>query len=199
MANKIHKVHPGEQQLLHELQELTSRQYVYEDGWCGMVPFDGKLTEMQTGPPVPFADLTWREQADVLRSFIPWDNYPERAWNDEYRIRENIEAGLPPEAWLKGTSLSQSFHHLADGKTPPPVQREPELTWEDVDKLLLNPHNPEAANGPHQAPAPAGENPGRQDPSPATLKDQLFGATPLPPTPEPAPQSEHTQHHRHKL
>jgi hypothetical protein len=177
MHNKNHKIQPSEQQLLRELHELTSRQYVYEDLWCGMVPFDGNLTELQTGPPVAFADLTWREQADVLRSFIAWDHYPERAWDDDYTIRENIQAGLPLDAWLKGTSLSQSFQHLADGKTPPPVQREPDLTWEGLPQLLFSPDNPQAANAdsPDQTPAPADENPGRQDATPATLNDQLPG------------------------
>ncbi len=101
-----------------------------------MVPFSGKLSELQTGPPVAFADLHWRDQADILREFIPWHRYPERAWNDEYTIQKNIEAGKPPDSWLEGTSLRQSFQHLAQGK-PPPVQREPELRWEDLPKSLF--------------------------------------------------------------
>ena len=156
MHNKNHKDQPSEQQLLRELQELTSRQYVYEDLWCGMVPFDGKLTEMQTGPPERFANLHWRDQADILREFIHWDRYPERAWDDEYRIRENIEAGKPPEQWLEGTSLRQSFQYLAEGKTPPPVKRDPELpNNEDLAKLIFGqpnpapaPENSRAADGP---------------------------------------------------
>ena len=119
MAKKQQRVEAGERRLLRDIQKLTSGQFVYEDGWCGMVPFHRRLTELQTGPPVPFAELTWREQADVLRSFIPWNRYPEAAWNDEYRIRKNIAAGKRPEQWLEGTSLRESFRLLADGKTPP--------------------------------------------------------------------------------
>ena len=92
-------------ELLRDIRELTGRQFVYEDLWCGIVPFDGNLTELQTGPPVPFADLTWREQADVLREFIHWNRYPEAAWDDGYRIRDNIAAGKPPGKWLEGTSF----------------------------------------------------------------------------------------------
>src|SRR6516164_1857481 len=99
MAKRKQSVEAAERQLLRDIRELTSRRFVYEDGWCGMVPFDGKLTEMQTGPPERFANLHWRDQADILREFIHWDRYPERAWDDEYRIRENIEAGKPPEQW----------------------------------------------------------------------------------------------------
>jgi hypothetical protein len=205
MQTQNHKVQPSEQQLLRELQELTNHQYVYEDLWCGMVPSDGNLTELQTGPPVPFADLTWREQADVLRSFIHWDRYPQRAWNDEYKIQENIAAGLPAEAWLKDTSLSQSFQHLADGKTPPPVQREPELTWEDLSKLLFSPDNPQAD------PNNAGTNesgmekkPTAQIPAPSAgpdgdtsrrLQDALFSKA----IPQPESPPEHTHERQHKL
>ena len=135
MAKKKQTVEAVERQLVRDLQKLTGRQFVYEDGWCGMVPFDGKLTELQTGPPVPFAELTWREQADVLRSFIPWDRYPERAWDVEYRIRDNFAAGKQPEQWLDGTSLRQSFRLLADGKTPPPPQRSPEITQQDLARI----------------------------------------------------------------
>jgi hypothetical protein len=135
MAKKKQRVEAVERQLLRDIQELTSRQFVYEDLWCGMVPFDGKLTELQSGPPVPFAELIWREQADVLRSFIHWDRYPERAWDDEYRISDNIAAGKRPEQWLEGTSLHESFRLLADGKTPPPPQQYPEITQQDLAQL----------------------------------------------------------------
>src|SRR5437870_4802156 len=118
-----------ERELHRDLLELTSRQFVYEDGWCGMVPFDGELTELQSGPPVPFAELTWREQADVLREFIQWGSYPERAWNDEYTIRDNIEAGKKPGQWLEGTSIGESFRLIAEGKTPPPPPKAPQMTW----------------------------------------------------------------------
>jgi hypothetical protein len=135
MAKRRQSVEAVERQLLRDIQKLTSRQFVYEDGWCGMVPFDGKLTELQTGPPVPFAGLSWREQADVLREFIHWDRYPERAWDDEYTIRENIAAGKPPEQGLENTSLRQSFRMLADGMTPPPAKQCPEITQEDLARL----------------------------------------------------------------
>jgi hypothetical protein len=148
MAKKTQSVEAVERQLLRDIQKLTSRQFVYEDGWCGMVPFDGKLTEMQTGPPVPFADLGWSEQADVLREFIHWDRYPERAWDDEYRIRENIADGKPPEQWLENTSLGQSFRLLEDGITPPPAKQCPEITWDDVKDAL-------AKTGADQSPAKA--------------------------------------------
>ncbi len=132
MAKNKQRGEGGERQLLRDIQKLTGRQFVYEDGWCGMVPFHRKLTELQTGPPVSFAELTWREQADVLRSFIPWSRYPERAWDDEYRIRENIAVGKRPEQWLEGTSLQESFRLLAEGKTPPPPQQYPEITQQDL-------------------------------------------------------------------
>lgn len=119
MAKKHQQVET-EGQLLRDIQELTSLQFVYEDGWCGMVPFHRKLTEIQHGPPVPFAELDWREQADVLRSFIHWDRYPERAWNAEYTIRKNIAAGKPPEEWLEGTALPESSRQPAEGKATPP-------------------------------------------------------------------------------
>ena len=135
MAKNKQRVEAVERQLLRDIRKLTSREFVYEDLWCGMVPFDGKLTELQTGPPVPFSELTWREQADVLRSFIHWERYPERAWNDEYTIRENIAAGKQPEQWLEGTSLRQSFRLLADGKTPPPPKQCPEITQQDLADL----------------------------------------------------------------
>ena len=136
MAKNKQSVEAVERRLLRDIQELTSRQFVYEDLWCGMVPFDGKLTELQTGPPVAFAELSWREQADVLREFIHWDRYPERAWNDEYTIRDNIAAGKRPEKWLEGTSLQESFRLLADGKTRPPPKQCPEITQQDLASLV---------------------------------------------------------------
>lgn len=136
MSKRIERVEAAEGQLLREIKKLTRRQFVYEDGWCGMVPFDGKLSEMQTGPPVPFAELTWREQADVLRSFIHWVRYPEAAWDDEYRIRENIAVGKRPELWLEGTSLRESFRLLAEGKTPPPPKQCPEMSEQDLRAAL---------------------------------------------------------------
>jgi hypothetical protein len=149
MAKKRQRVEAVEGRLLDELKKLTSREFVYEDGWCGMVPFHRKLTQLQTGPPVTFAELTWREQADVLRSFIHWDGYPERGWYDEYRIRENIAAGKQPEQWLEGTSLRQSFQMLAEGKSPSPPKQCPEITERDLANALAmvgseqSPANPE--------------------------------------------------------
>jgi len=136
MAKKKQRVEVVARELLGDIEKLTSRQFVYEDGWCGMVPFDGELTEMQTGPPVPFAELTWREQADVLRSFIDWDRYPERDWNDEYTIRDNIAGGKKPEQWLEGTLLREFFRLLDDGKTPPPPKQCPEITQQDLVNAL---------------------------------------------------------------
>lgn len=136
MSKEEQSVKHGEGELLRDLQELTSREFVYESGWCGMVPFGGELSEMQTGPPVLFAELSWREQADVLREFINWDDYPERDWNDDYRIQENIDAGKPREQWLYGTSLRESFRLLCEGKTPPPAKQSPEITWDDVRAAL---------------------------------------------------------------
>jgi hypothetical protein len=128
MAKKNRRIEALERQLLGDIRDLASREFVYEDFWCGMVPFDGKLSELQTGPPVPFAELHWREQADVLRGFIHWDRFPERAWDDEYRILDNIAAGKQPEQWLDGTSLRESFRLLAEGKTPPTPKQAPEIT-----------------------------------------------------------------------
>jgi hypothetical protein len=149
MASKKQRVEAVERHLLRDIQKLASRQFVYEDLWCGMVPFDGKLTELQTGPPVPFAELSWREQADVLREFIHWDRYPERAWNDEYTIRDNIAAGKRSDQWLEGTSLRESFRLLAEGKTPPPPKQCPEITQQDLASLL----DGLATDGANQSPA----------------------------------------------
>lgn len=136
MEKKTQVVEPGEAELLREIKQLAGREFVYEDGWCGMVPFDGTLSEMQSGPPVPFAELTWREQADVLREFIRWDSYPARDWNDEYTIRDNIAAGKPSELWLEVTSLHESFPLLAEGKTPPPPKEFPEMTEQELRAAL---------------------------------------------------------------
>jgi hypothetical protein len=136
VAKNKQNVEAVEKQLLREIEKLTNRQFVYEDGWSGMVPFSGSLGEMQTGPPVPFAELTWREQADVLRVFIHWGSYPARDWNDEYTIRENIAGGKQREQWLEGTSLRESFRLLAEGKTPPPPKECPEISQQDLRAAL---------------------------------------------------------------
>ncbi|HEY7328608.1 MAG TPA: DUF4313 domain-containing protein [Gemmataceae bacterium] len=93
--------------LLRDLRALTGRRFVYEDLWCGMVPFDGELTELQTGPPVPFAELTWRERADVLREFIPWDHYAKQGLDsrDQEAMRNNVMDGKPSQKWLEDTSF----------------------------------------------------------------------------------------------
>lgn len=59
------------------------------------------------GPPVLFAELTWREQADVLRSFIPWDHYSGQGLDgrDQNAIRNNVMDGKPARKWLEGTSF----------------------------------------------------------------------------------------------
>jgi hypothetical protein len=137
MAKTNRDIKALERQLLRDIGQLTSREFVYEDLWCGMVPFNGKLTELQTGPPVPFAELHWREQADVLRGFIHWGHFPVCAWDDEYRILDNIAAGKRPEQWLDGTSLRESFRLLADGKTPPTPKQEPEITQQDLADLYV--------------------------------------------------------------
>jgi hypothetical protein len=129
-------VESAEKQLLDDIKKLVGQKFVYEDGWCGMVPFDGQLNEMQTGPPVLFAALTWREQADVLREFIHWDNYPARDWHDEYLIKDNIAAGKPSEQWLEGTSLHESFRLLAKGKTPPPPKECPQISEQELRAAL---------------------------------------------------------------
>jgi hypothetical protein len=99
-------IDPIVHELLREIRELTSRQFVYEDYWCGMVPFDGELTELQTGPPVPFAELGRRDKADVLE-FISWDHYQEKGldWLDQNAIESNVIEGKPPQKWLEGTSF----------------------------------------------------------------------------------------------
>lgn len=136
MEKKTQIVEPVKGELLREIKKLVGKEFVYEDGWCGMVPFDGSLSEMQTGPPVPFVKLTWREQADVLREFIHWSSYPPRDWNDEYTIRDNIAAGKPIEQWLDGTSLRESIRLLAEGKTPPPPKECPEITEQNLRAAL---------------------------------------------------------------
>jgi len=100
-------IDPIVSELLRDLRALTSRQFVYEDLWCGMVPFDGKLSELQTGPPIAFAELTWREQADVLDSFISWSHYQERGlgWRDQRAIEKNVRDGKPTQKWLENTSF----------------------------------------------------------------------------------------------
>jgi hypothetical protein len=104
------------QELLRDIQELTGRHFVYEDGWCGFVPAGEVLTELQTGPPERFADLHWRDQADVLREFISWDHYAQRGlgWRDRDAIRTNVLDGKPPDRRLEGTSFAPTAPALAE-------------------------------------------------------------------------------------
>src|SRR6516165_11008213 len=53
-------------------QKLTGLQFVDDSRWGGFVPAGDALSEQQTGPPVPFADLHWQHKANVLRDFISW-------------------------------------------------------------------------------------------------------------------------------
>src|SRR5262249_51995385 len=79
---------------------------------------------------------------------------------------------------------------LSSGTMPqpesPPVKRDPDLKWEDLPTLPSTKDTPEPPNGPQlgtskptagpdQTPAPAVEDPGRQDDTPVPLADQLFG------------------------
>jgi len=94
-------------ELLRDLRELTTRQFIYEDPWYGYVPMDDAPTEYQIGPPVPFADLGRRDKADVIDSFISWDHYHEKGldWRDKAAIENNALDGKPPQKWLEGTSF----------------------------------------------------------------------------------------------
>jgi hypothetical protein len=109
------------EELLRDIEKLTSRQFVYEDGWCGMVPAGDALTELQTGPPERFADLHWRDQADILRSFIDWDRYSEQGldWRDRDAIQRNVRDGQPPERWLEGTSFLETSEQFGQPKPQP--------------------------------------------------------------------------------
>jgi hypothetical protein len=44
--------------------------------------------------------------------------------------------GKRTEHWLEATSLRESFRLLAEGKTPPPAKQAPEITKQDLVKLL---------------------------------------------------------------
>jgi hypothetical protein len=68
---------PVVDELLRDIQEMTSRQFVYEDPWHGFVPIreGDKLEDYHLGPLLPFAELGRRDKADVLDSFISWDHY----------------------------------------------------------------------------------------------------------------------------
>ena len=85
MAKKKQRVEAVEGRLLDELKKLTSREFVYEDGWCGMVPFNGKLGEMQTGPPVPFGELSWRQQ---VREWYTTEEFARAVNKADFTIRE---------------------------------------------------------------------------------------------------------------
>ena len=100
-------IDPIVHEVLRDLRDLTSRQFVYEDLWCGMVPFDGKLTELQTGPPVPFGELGRRDKTDVIDSFIHWNRFQEKGldWRDQRAIENNVIEGKPSQKWLEGASF----------------------------------------------------------------------------------------------
>lgn len=92
--------------LLRDIRELASQQFIYEDPWHGYVPYDGPPTEYQIGPPLPFVALDRRDKADVLE-WISWEHFREKGldWRDQYAIQNNITEGKPQPKWLEGTSF----------------------------------------------------------------------------------------------
>jgi hypothetical protein len=94
-------------ELLRDLRELTSRQFIYEDPWHGFVPYDGTATEYHIGPAVPFAELGRRDKADVIDSFIHWNRFQEKGldWRDQRAIENNVIEGKPSQKWLEGASF----------------------------------------------------------------------------------------------
>jgi hypothetical protein len=113
---------PVIRELLRDIQELTSRQFVYDTRWGGFVPAGGALSERQTGPPAPFADLHWQDKADVLRNFISWDHYRQHGldWRDHATIEYNVACCKPPDRWLEGTSFHEPSQRLGEAKSEPP-------------------------------------------------------------------------------
>jgi hypothetical protein len=69
MAKEKQRVEAVERQLLRDIQKLTSRQFVYEDLWCGMVPFDGKLTELLLRP---LPSTVWRRTCASSAMTMAW-------------------------------------------------------------------------------------------------------------------------------
>jgi hypothetical protein len=94
-------------ELVRDIQKLISRQFVYDTRWGGFVPVGDALSERQTGPAGPFADIHWQDKANVLRDFIDWDHYEQHGigWQDHATIEYNVVCGKPAERWLDGTSL----------------------------------------------------------------------------------------------
>jgi hypothetical protein len=97
--------------------------------------------EWQIGPPAAFADLGFREKADVLREFISWGHYGEQGldWRDQDAILTNVAEGKPPDRWLEGTAFleasrqggavktpQEAFRELLSDKSPPAPAKEPD-------------------------------------------------------------------------
>jgi hypothetical protein len=100
-------IDPIVHELLRDIRELTSSRLLYEDPWHGFVPMDGAPSDCQIGPPIPFGDLGRRDRADVIDTFIRWDQHSRQGldWRDADAIRNNIADGKPPHQWLGGTSF----------------------------------------------------------------------------------------------
>jgi hypothetical protein len=109
MAEKKQEVPAVVHELLRDIRELTGHQFIYEDPWHGFVPMkDGDTpADYHLGPLLPFAELGYRDKADVLQAFIKWDRYTERGldWRDANAIDNNVTEGKPPDRWLEGTSF----------------------------------------------------------------------------------------------
>ena len=112
-------IDPFIRELLRDIEELTTRQFVYDSRWGEFVPASPALHERQTGPPAPFAALTWREKSDVLRQFIRWDHYAQQGldWRDAHAIENNISLDKPRHRWLEGTLVSEGFRTPEDRET----------------------------------------------------------------------------------
>jgi hypothetical protein len=100
-------IDPVVHELLRQIRDLTSQQFIYEDPWHGFVPLDGSPTECQIGPAFPFAELGRRDRADVILSLIAWKHYDDQGldWRDQQAIADNVIEGRPPHRWLEGTSF----------------------------------------------------------------------------------------------
>jgi hypothetical protein len=109
------------QELIGDIEKLTSRQFVYDSRFGGLVPAGDALSERQTGPPTPFGELHWQLKANVLRDFVKWDHYDEHGlhWRDHATIEYNVACGKPADRWLEGTSFIEPSQQLAEGKPRP--------------------------------------------------------------------------------
>jgi len=105
-------------ELLQDIQKLTSRQFVCDTRWGGFVPAGDGLSERQTGPPVRFAELHWQDKANVLGDFISWDQYSQHGlgWRDHATIEYNVVCGKPPDRWLEGTSFLEGSQQFDEAK-----------------------------------------------------------------------------------